>query len=80
MHYEINQKNKDSIACNLIEVLLIDFSQYLTTQQYRKYILRKIGLKMLGLYLDTLIISHIFRMMLCKLNELTLQKELQNFM
>jgi len=36
-------------------------------------------LKMLGLYLDTLIIGHKLCNMLRILNELTLQRELQNF-
>ena len=36
-------------------------------------------LKMLGLYLDNRIIGHKFRNSLSKLNELTLQKELHNF-
>ena len=34
---------------------------------------------MLGLYLDNLIIGHKFRNSLSKLNELTFQKELHNF-
>jgi len=34
---------------------------------------------MIGLYYDTLIISHKFSNMLSILNELTLQKELHNF-
>jgi len=38
----------------------------------------KIGLKMLGLYLDTLIIGYKSRNMLRTLNKLTLQKKLQN--
>jgi len=37
------------------------------------------GLKMLGLYLYTLIIGHKSCNMLSILNKLTLQKELQNF-
>jgi len=37
-------------------------------------------LKMLGLYLDTLIIGHKCNNMVSRLNELTLQKELQNFL
>ena len=37
-------------------------------------------LKMLGPYLDTCLIGHNFCNMLSILNELTLQKELQNFM
>jgi len=40
----------------------------------------KLYLKMLHLYLDTLIIGHKFCSMLIILNKLTLQKELQNFM
>jgi len=36
-------------------------------------------LKMLGLYLYTLIISHKFSKLLSILNKLTLQKDLQNF-
>ena len=37
-------------------------------------------LKMLGLYLDTLIVGHKFCSMLSILNVVTSQKELQNFM
>jgi len=37
-------------------------------------------LKMLGLYLDTLIISHTLCSVSSILNELTLQRALQNFM
>jgi len=50
------------------------------SDSFKKYIITV--LKMLGLYLDTLITCHTFGIMLSKLNVLlvTMQKELQHFM